>query len=163
MDRWCIPHAAYSREDGFTLIEFVVVIVIAMVLMDVAAGGIVPARQAAALESADYAFRSLHARARAHAIERGTNARVELDPAEDRARVIVESDTLISLDFAETYGVDVESRVSGSMVELIQCMTPRGVGDGPCTSFYSPAEISFIQDGRTRALRLLPLGQVLDG
>lgn len=162
MDRWCIHHEAYTREDGFTLIEFVVVLVLAMVLMDIAVGGLLPARRAAALESAEYALRSLHARARAHAIERGTDARFEIDPAADLARVVVEADTIVTVDFAETYGVDVESQVGGSVTALTQCMTPRGVGDGACTSFSSPAEIALFQDGRSRVIRLLPLGQILD-
>lgn len=162
MARIPMGHARSSDEAGFTLVEFVVVLLVAMVLLDVAAGGLVPARQMAGLQSAEHSFRSLHARSRAHAIERGTTVRLELDPFVDRAHVVAGTDTLESFDFQETYGVDVESEVDGSNVLLTQCMSSRGLGDGACTSFSSPADITFAQGDRARSIRLLPLGQVLD-
>lgn len=162
MARIPIGHAPNSDEAGFTLVEIVVVLLIAIILVDVAAGALVPARQAAGIQSAEYAFRSLHARTRAHAIERGSTVRLELDPFADRARIVAGADTLESFDFQEEYGVDVESRVGGSIVHLTQCMSSRGLGDGACTSFGEPAEITFAQGDRSGAIRLLPLGQVLD-
>lgn len=151
-----------SPKAGFTLIEVVIVVLVASVLMDMAASGFVTSRRAVALESAEHSFRSLQARARAHAIERGRISRFEVDPTEDEVRVIVGTDTIAMLDFGDAYQVDLESRVSGTSVALRQCMTPRGVGDGPCTSFYAPAQVEFSRESRARRIRLLPLGQILD-
>lgn len=162
MNRTRIHRWARSREAGFTLIEVVIVVLVGSILMDMAAAGFVTSRKAVALESAEYSFRSLQARARAHAIERGTISRFEVDPAEETVRVIVGTDTIAALDFGDTYQVDLESRIAGTPVALTQCMTPRGVGDGPCTSFYAPAEIEFAREARARRIRLLPLGQILD-
>lgn len=143
------------RRQGFTVIELVVVIVVAGILIMIAIQAMGAVQHRMASEQAARTFQTLHARARAHAIEGGTNTRLVVDVAGDSVSVRRGGDALETIRFREEFGVDI----TGS--SLILCMGPRGYADTDCNSFTSPITLSFTQNGKTESVQLLPLGQLV--
>jgi len=155
------PQALRSRK-GFTLLELVIVVVITSVLAGVVVNSF--SRMAGQLNtrSAHDNFLSLHAQARAFAVERGVEVRFIIDPAQDRVRIETtrdgQVDILNEMDFREAFAVDL-IRVTGQGIAVL-CFTPRGVANLGCANAVTTeTTIRFDMGTRSRSIRLLPLGQ----
>jgi prepilin-type N-terminal cleavage/methylation domain-containing protein len=147
-----------TRRSGFTIIELVVTIVVAAALLTLVSRALGDVQRRIAADQAMKTYEAMHARARAHAVERGTTVRLILDTAGDSASVVLpDGEVLETVHFQSELGVDVQSGASNP-VEV--CMTARGYGDASCMSFNGTVTLSFASGRDTVALQLLPLGQI---
>lgn len=162
MKMLAVPSLALRTRKGFTLLELVIVVVITAVLAGVVVNSF--SRMAGQLNtrSAHDNFLSLHAQARAFAVERGVEVRLIIDPAQDRVRIETTADGQVELlnemDFRENFAVDL-IRVTGQGIAVL-CFTPLGVANLGCTNAVTTeTTIRFDMGNRSRSIRLLPLGQ----
>lgn len=150
-----------TRGDrrGITVSEILFVVVIIGILAGVAFNNFADQRHGMTVRSAENGFLSLHAQARAAAVERGAMARLVVVPEEDRVSVVLGSgsgaDTIRTTDFEGKFSASVE----GDWDRLILCMTPRGFADIQCNSFERPTVVRFTRGSRTGGVELQPLGQ----
>ena len=103
-------------KKGNSLIEVVMVLMIGGVLLDMSLKAAGPVTANLSLSAAQQSFVVLHARARAHAVERGTTAEFHVDPVGDSAWIEIDGETL---DVARYDAVNLEA--SGG---LRVCMSP---------------------------------------
>lgn len=143
-------------KRGFTMVEVVIVILVGSILLSIAVKSMGGIRGTYAVRSARDTFLSLHARARAYAIERGEVTRLSVDPAGDSVWVHTASETIDIVDF-QSMGVDIQA--SGSSV-LRLCINPRGFGETSCNSFNNRVELDFVQQAERLRIAILPLGQI---
>lgn len=146
----------HPLSGGFTLIEILVAVTVGMILTGIAAMNTVGARATYGLSAAERAFGALHARARSHAVERGTTVLFHVDASTDSVWVSAGGDVLEGTNLRREFGVDVA--VDGSSFHL--CFTPRGFANPSCGSSSSAQKVVFYRGNRTRGLAVLPLGQV---
>lgn len=144
------------RTSGFTATELLITLVIGSVLTSVAARNAGPVLSQTAVRGATQTFSSLHARARAHAVERGVIARLRVDTSRDNVTVMVGSDTIEIVTFGASQGVDIQA----SVPTVTLCINPRGFGERGCSSFESRVSISFVQGAKASEVTLWPLGQL---
>ncbi len=144
------------KPNGFSILEVTMTVLIGITLTDMAVRRVAPVQSAVAVSSSANTLRSLAARTRAYAIERGTIARLEIDTAEDRASVIVGAEVLETVDF-KSMGVDLQSATS--RVRL--CMNPSGFGEMGCNSFVSDISIKLVRGEKSSTVVLGPLGRVV--
>jgi prepilin-type N-terminal cleavage/methylation domain-containing protein len=154
-----------GHRAGFSILELLIVIAIAGVLLGLAgaAFGRLQARRGAM--SARDSFVMLAARARAVAIERGTTARLELDPSTGTAwiqyRTAAGVDTVVeSLHFRGDFDADLAVAVNS---RIVLCFTPRGYtrGGGSCTGPENlPDTVTFARGPNVARAVVRPLGQV---
>jgi prepilin-type N-terminal cleavage/methylation domain-containing protein len=144
-------------KSGFTIPELVIVILIGSILASIAIRSAGPVLTQTSVRSAARTFGALHARARAHAIERGSIARLRVDATQDRVSVTVGSDTIEVVDFGESQSVDIQA----SVPTITLCFNPRGFGERGCSSFDTGVEIAFAQGAEVSEVRLWPLGQLV--
>ena len=137
-------------NKGFSLIEVVSVLMIGGVLANTAMSVTAWFSVNAARES----LVALHARARAHAVERGTTVDFHLDPAGDSAWVEIDGETLEVARFD-----DVDLQASG---DITVCMSPRGIADTRCNSFSGVETVTFESRGESSSLDILPLGKLVE-
>ena len=140
-------------KKGYSLVEVLIVLVIAGVLLNVSlkSTGSVTARLSVNL--AQHSFVALHARARAHAVERGTSVDFHVDPVGDSAWVEIDGETLEVARFDA-----VDPAASGA---ITVCMSPRGIADTRCNSFSAVETETFEARGESSSLDILPLGKVI--
>ena len=138
------------------MLEVTIVVVIGIALTDMAVRRVAPVQNRVAVSSSANTLTSLVARTRAHAIERGVIARLDIDMVEDRASVMVGTEVLESIDFG-SMGVDL--RHESSRVRL--CMNPSGFGETGCNSFTSDVVIELVRGQESRAIVFGPLGRVV--
>lgn len=157
----CLPLAqavSMIRRYGFTLIELVVAIVVAAALMTLVSRALGDVQRRIAADQAMKSYEAMHARARAHAVERGGTVRLVLDTAGDSVSIVLPGgEVLETLHFQPELGVDVRSSAANP-IEV--CTTARGYGDASCMSFNSTVTLSFASGRDTVSLQLLPLGQI---
>jgi prepilin-type N-terminal cleavage/methylation domain-containing protein len=145
-----------KKNGGFTIIEMAVVLVVAAILLDVAVTASVPAFDRMSVTTARSSFAALHARARARAVERGSNVRLFVDPSSDRAWIFDGTGVVEVVAFGSGSGIDV---TASETIEL--CLSPRGYADTDCNSFTSAMEVGFARGGERSSLELRPLGQIV--
>lgn len=132
------------------------VIIIGTIMISIVVRGFGNARAGNSVRSAEQNFRALHARARAYAIERGSETNLVINPDRDEVLILDSAgDTVDMMDFHQTMGVDISS--SGT---LRLTFTPRGYADLDKNNFTSLAEITFGQESEARTVALLPIGQL---
>ncbi|MCK5650641.1 MAG: prepilin-type N-terminal cleavage/methylation domain-containing protein [Gemmatimonadetes bacterium] len=146
-----------DQSNGFTLMELIIVLVIASVLLSMAVGKIGQTRSVLAGGAARQAFLALHSRTRAQAIEFGTTARLMLDISGDSAWIVQGGETIETYRFANDH-VDVESNSQDHTVQM--CMIARGYSEPRCNSFTEPIELTFRTAESAASVVLLPMGQV---
>ena len=137
-------------NKGYALIEVVSVFMIGGVLANMAMSVTAWFSVNAAQESVV----ALHARARAHAVERGRTVEFHLDPAGDSAWVEIDGETLEVARFD-----DVDLQASG---DITLCMTPRRIADTQCNSFSGVETVTFEVRGESSSLDI-PSGRELIG
>jgi len=136
--------------------ELAIALVIGSVLTSAAVQSAAPVLTRTAVRSAAHTFGALHARTRAHAIERGEVARLWIDADNDRIWVAVGSEIVERFDYQETQQVDIQAASAISML----CINPRGFGERGCTSFDESITISFVQGTKSSEVVIWPLGQL---
>jgi prepilin-type N-terminal cleavage/methylation domain-containing protein len=146
-----------ARRAGFTLIELAITLVVSGVLLTMVGRALGDAQRRIAADQAMKTYEAMHARARAHAIERGTNVLLVLDTSADTAAISIGGDVIETTHFRAELGVDVWSDASNP-VQV--CMTSRGYGDASCMSFNSTVRLSFGTGSDTSSVQLLSLGQL---
>ncbi len=144
------------RTNGFTILELVIVIAVGAILASIAMNGFSQVQSRLAVGQARSTFASLHARARAHAVERGVVARFFVDAAGDSVWITASGSWVDGLDFRDQLGIDIQSSTSS----LTLCMTPRGFADTGCNSFNSSVTYTFAQGAESTSLILRTLGQL---
>lgn len=145
------------HRAGFTVIELVIVLVIAGVIMSVMlpAFSRLPVQRGAA--NARDSIIMLAARARALAMERGTIVHLEIDPATQRSWVRVGADTVQIHEYVGEYQATI-STPEGAKVTV--CYTSRGLALPSCSSAGLPVVISFSRGLYTYNARIQRLGRV---
>jgi prepilin-type N-terminal cleavage/methylation domain-containing protein len=147
-----------NDRNGFTLIELVVVIMIATVILATTVRSFGDVGDRRSVVAAQSAFESLHARARAHAIERGTPVRLNVDGSGDSVWLETDSTQLEMVDFKETFGVDLQGYPTD---DVTLCMSPRGFADTSCNTFSSLGAAFFMAGDELLWAAFLPLGQLV--
>ena len=147
-----------NRGSGFTIIELVIVLMVGSILTSIALVGFSGVGGRYSVSGAERSFLSLHARARAQAVEFGETVQLNVDPAWDSVWVSRGSDVLEAMNFKVEFNVDVSTSNSS---DLTLCMNPRGFADTGCNSFTSPVTVSFALATDTASVRVLPLGQAV--
>ena len=145
-----------KKTRGFTLVELTVAILIAGILLDLAVRATAPVQDSLSVDSARGAIVALHARARAHAVARGTMVQLVVDPTTDRVSVYDGTDPIETVDLRNTRGIDI---VADAPIKL--CMTPRGFADTNCNSFTSAVTVALNRGGATSEMKLRPMGQIV--
>jgi prepilin-type N-terminal cleavage/methylation domain-containing protein len=145
--------AAHARR-GFTLLELVVVIAIGGILSSVAILAFSQVQGQLATRSALSNFLSLHAQARALAVERGGMSQFIVDEGEGEVRIEFGGVVVSELSLADEFAVTLDA--DGG---LTHCFTPRGIADLGCTTFNTATNVTFTRGNRTATVQLLPLGQ----
>ncbi|MBI4546035.1 MAG: type II secretion system protein [Gemmatimonadetes bacterium] len=146
------------REAGFTLVEALIAVVIAAILVAIAmlpAGGV---RDSWAVVNARNGYIWLSARAKMVAVERGSTARLIIDPATDRAWVVHStSDTITTLNFVDEFSADVTT-ATGDSIRV--CYSSRGFALESCNTGGLPIVITFSRGTKQVQARVQPLGLV---
>ena len=145
-----------QSRRGYSVLETLTAVSIGMVLLSVSVRALSPVQENTAVRSADQAFRTLLAKTRSQAIERGENAILYLDAAGDSAWIERGNQKVDGFKFGEEFGVDV--RTAGA-VQI--CMTPKGLASTSCGT-ATLMTISFQVGSASRSLKVLPLGQVIE-
>ena len=143
--------------QGFSLLELVIVLMIAFVLLSVMTQRIGKARSVLAAQSARHTFLSLHARTRAQAIEFGVTVRLMVDIEGDSAWIAQGAGTIETYRFAPE-GVDLQSDSPDGIVEL--CIVARGYSEPRCNSMTQPISLAFVTTEASDSVFLTPLGRV---
>ena len=144
------------KPNGFSMLEVTVSVMIGIALTNVAIRNVAPVQNTVAVSSSAHTMASLAARTRAHAIERGAIARLEIDVVEDRASILVAGEVLETISFA-SMGVDVRSVLP--LVRL--CMNPSGFGEVGCNSFSNDVLVELVRGEKASSLVFGPLGRVI--
>lgn len=139
------------------MIELLVALLVGSVLISVAVSSLSSVQTRYAVRSARDSFISLHARTRAHAIERGGRTDLLVFSAGDSVLILSGADTLERVHFQESMGVDI--RMSGASLRL--CMNARGFANTSCNSFNTVAKVGFAQGSEVQEVEILPLGQLV--
>lgn len=152
-----------AQHDGYTLIELLIVMVIAATLMTMAVPQFTRMLQAKNAQNARDNLVWMAARARARAVERGQTFLLEVDPATERAWIVrrnatVASDTVQTVDFSTEFNTTI-STAANSVITV--CYSPRGFAYS--CSANSPAantDVTFTHTDKTAVARIRVLGQI---
>ena len=148
-----------NSMSGFTILEMIVVIVVGAMLATIATRSFSGVAGRFAVQGAQRTFQSMHARARAQAIEYGTNVSVSIDPAGDSIWLTQDTTVLEKVYLDQEFGVDVTTSTAST---ITICMSPRGFGDTSCTSYSGTVLIEFLLGSDAAGLFALPYGQLLE-
>lgn len=147
------------RKRGFTLIEIAIVIMIAGLLTSITVSAFGGVQKRLAVRQAKNAMVTLHARARAQAIEFGRETHLLISTAGDSMWITRNDTTLEKIRLQDELMVDIQGPVSAYRL----CMNTRGYGDDGCNSFDAPVTLRFISRAGTDTaiVQMLPLGQLI--
>jgi prepilin-type N-terminal cleavage/methylation domain-containing protein len=146
-----------NSKKGFTMVEMALALTIAAILFGIVTQAFGEVQNRFAAQQGLQLFESMHARARAHAIEGGVTTQLWVDTPGDSVWLVRRGQTLESVKFDQELGVEI----TGSPNFFRLCMGPRGFGDPDCTSFSSTARLTFAQGGRSFDVAILPMGQLV--
>lgn len=143
---------------GFTAVEMVIVVVLMAILTSIAVRSFGNVLSSTNVRGARNVFRSLHARARAQAIERGQLSRLIVNAGSDQVVISIGADTLETVNFGTNFEVDIQL-ASGTSLTL--CMSPRGFAEMDCNSFTGAQTIVLASGSGSFSMELLPMGQLV--
>ncbi|TVP42053.1 MAG: prepilin-type N-terminal cleavage/methylation domain-containing protein [Gemmatimonadales bacterium] len=144
-----------TRRSGFTLLEMIVVIAIGGVLASIVTLSFSRVQGQMATRSAQSNFLSLHAQARALAVERGVTSQFAVVDATGLVTVRVGSNVVNQVNLTSEFAVTVAT--SGGGGGFTQCFTPRGIADLNCVT--AARTVTFTRGDRSTQVEVLPLGQ----
>lgn len=152
-----------AGRGGYTLIELMIVMVIAATLMTFAVPGFTRMIRAKNAQNARDDLVWMAARARSRAIERGQVFLLEINPTTERAWIVrrnptTASDTVQTVDFNTEFKSQI-STVANTTITI--CYSPRGFAFS--CSANSPGvdtDVTFTHIDKTAVARVRPLGQV---
>jgi prepilin-type N-terminal cleavage/methylation domain-containing protein len=148
-----------TSRAGFSMIELVIVLVIAAVVMTMGAQKFRKFETTQQIDNARNAALLMGRRARASAIERGTTMQLVFDPTLKRARITVGGATVEEVYFEQEYAVTMTN--SNSDVITV-CYNSRGFAlTSSCSTGGLPATIEFARNGQAQSIQVQPLGQIL--
>ena len=145
-----------DQRRGFTMVELIIVLVVGTILTTMAMRAISDYQMSTSVSQARQVFLSMHARARAQAIELGQDVELKIDTANDSVYVASGGVTLTGVGVRTQFGVDIQ----GSGTHTV-CMNSRGFADTSCNSFSTTLSLVFAQGSEADTVQVLPLGQVL--
>ena len=143
---------ATRARGGFSIVELVVVIIIAAVIMGMSVGAYHKVADNRSVKSARDTYGWMARRARAAAVQRGQRIRLVL--VLGTAQAILRSTPEDRVDFRKEYGATVTTSVTDS---LVLCFDPRGM---TCSTAGLPATVTFSRGGATAVATVQALGQV---
>jgi prepilin-type N-terminal cleavage/methylation domain-containing protein len=151
---------------GFTLLEMIVVIAIGGILASIAILAFSTVHGRLAARSAQSNFLSMHAQARAFAVERGVPVRFVMDAGEDELRVEIvqggDTEILNQLDLQSEFAVGLTLRAGSTTTPAVVCFTPRGIAEPGCGTVTQLTTVRLQRGTRADGIReveLLPFGQ----
>lgn len=142
---------------GFTLLELIVVMMIAAVLISIAVPQFRQYLERRSVINARDTFGMMAARARAASIERGENVWLTIDPDAGVVRV----DTVAGaapLDMMDLSDGDIRAMMDGTTVTTV-VFTPRGFAD-PGSSTGLPKDVQFTNGSASATVTITPIGRV---
>ncbi len=146
------------RRHGFSVVEIVIAIMVGAVLTTMFVRSFNTSSWGISVRQAQQAFASMHAKARAHAIERGETVYLHLDADGDSVWIVGSSDQIDAYRFRESLNVGL-GHSEGTTAHV--CFTPRGIADPRCAGASSGTLIVRFQRGTAvDSVRVLPLGQI---
>jgi prepilin-type N-terminal cleavage/methylation domain-containing protein len=146
-----------NSKKGFTMVEVAIALTVAAILFGIVSQAFGEVQNRFAAQQGLRLFESMHARARAHAVEGGVTTQLWVDTPGDSVWLVRDGVTLEAVKFDEELGVEI----TGSPNYFRLCMGPRGFGDPDCTSFSSAARLTFAQGERSLSVVILPMGQLV--
>ena len=147
----------FAPRSGFSIIELTIVLMVGSILTSIAITSFNGVSGRYAVGGARQSFMSMHARARAQAIEYGQTVRLNVDPGDDSVWLSRGNEILELLDFGEVFNVDVRTSTDAN---LWVCMSPRGFADTGCNNFSSTVTVDFLLPSDTASVSILTLGQM---
>ena len=145
------------RRNGFTLIEVLIALLVGVTLTSIAIRSVGAVESRASVRQARSVFASLHARARAQAIETGEMTRLWVDTNQDSVWIMRGAAQLETVRFGEDFGVDIQ----GGASQLRLCMSPRGFAEVDCNSFKNTQTLTFAARDETASVEIRTLGQLM--
>lgn len=146
------------NAKGFTVLELVVAIMVGVILTTIAIRSTAGVQQRMAVKQARNVFASMHARARAQAVEFGDRVLLNVSTEGDSIWVSRGGTTLEVIDFQDEMRVDIQ----GEETTYTVCMNARGFAEESCNvNLDAAVTLSFATGGETASLQVLPLGQVI--
>lgn len=147
-----------NQKNGFTIIELAVVIIIASVILTTTVRSFGSVGDRRSVRAAQATFESMHSRARAHAIERGTVVELHIDGSGDSVWIQAGTEQLEVVNFSDALEVDLRGYPSD---DVTLCMSPRGFAKESCNSFTSLGAAFFVAGDELLWAAFLPLGQLV--
>ncbi len=139
------------------MVELAIALTVGLVLLGIANSAFGEVRTRFASQQGLQVFQSLHARARAQAVEGGVSTQLWIDSPGDSMWITRRGQVLETVRFDEELGVEIVA--SPSFFRL--CMTSRGFADTDCNSFNGAAKIEFSQGLNARSVAILQSGQLI--
>ena len=146
-----------QRRNGFTLVELAIALIFAAILLGIAVNAFGSVQNRTAASQAVMAFQSMHARARAQAIESGTNVSLIIHSAGDSVSINRLGNPLEVIRFDDEMGVEV----TASPGIIVLCMSPRGYANLDCNNFSDPVKVQFSMGDKAETVQILPMGQLV--
>lgn len=147
-----------NRTSGFSIIELLVVLMVGSILTSIALVTFDGVTGRYAVTGAQRTFLSLHARARAQAVEYGESVTFNVDPVGDSVWLSRASGVLEILDFDDEFKVDIRTSTG---LSLTMCMNARGFADMKCNNFSSPVTVTFLLASDSASVSVRTLGQMV--
>jgi|GEM_PF-1041510 len=160
------PMGMSGRRDGFTLVELAIVMIIMGIIASFAIPSFNDYQRLRGAQNARDAFVWMGARARTRAIETGATQLLQVDPANDRAWIVlrrmtgtpVAQDTLLRVNFQQEHKATVTT--AGNSLFTV-CYNPRGYANRcEASSPNNNVDVSFSHASKTASARVKLLGQI---
>ena len=147
-----------DRRSGFSVVELVVVLMVGSVLTSIAIRNFSGVSGRFAVKGARQTLMSMHARARAQAVEYGQTVRLNMSASGDSAWLSRDSEILETVNFGAEFNVDLKTSTDA---DVRVCMNPRGFADTGCNNYSSPVTVMFLLTSDTASVRIFTLGQMV--
>lgn len=160
------PTGFRERRDGFTLVELALVLIIMGIIASFAIPNFNNMQRARGAMNARDAFVWMAARARTRAVETGTTQLLQVDPANNRAWIVMRritgtalaSDTVLKINFQNEHKATV-STTANSLFTV--CYNPRGYANRcDASSPETNIDVTFTHVAKTAAARVKLLGGI---
>ena len=139
------------------MVELAIALTVGLVLLGIANSAFGEVRTRFAAQQGLQVFQSLHARARAQAVEGGVSTQLWVDSPGDSMWITRRGQVLETVRFDQELGVEIVAEPSFFRL----CMTSRGFADTDCNSFNAAAKIEFSQGSNARTVAILQSGQLV--